>query len=222
MAERTSQRHFRAELRNNALRVAVGLRLGLPLVLPHCCGCGANVDRLGHHGLACGSSAGRHERHNILNDTILRALQSAGVPAIREPPGLSRTDAKRPDGATLIPWSRGRCLLWDATTPDTLAPSHVQSSATLAGSAALLAENAKTLKYAQLLAVHDFVPIAIETLGTWGTQGYEFVTTLGKRVAEVTGEPRSTAFLRQRLALAVQRGNAISVMGTLPCYKGQA
>ena len=92
----------------------------------------------------------------------------------------------------------------------------------MAGSAALLAENAKTLKYVQLLAVHDFVPIAIETIGTWGSQGYEFLTTLGKRVAEATGEPRSTAFLRQRLALAVQRGNAISVMGTLPCSGGDA
>src|ERR1043165_9306842 len=27
---------------------------------------------------------------------------------------------KRPDGATLVPWSRGRCLLWDATCADTL------------------------------------------------------------------------------------------------------
>jgi hypothetical protein len=38
---------------------------------------------------------------------------------------------------------------------------------------------------------------------------------LGRRTAEVSGDPRSTAFLKQRLALAVQRGNAASVLGTM-------
>ena len=95
-------------LDNNALRIAVGLRLGAPLGLAHQCICGATVDKFGQHGLACRKSAGRHLRHNLLNDTILRALQSAGVPSVREPPGLSRADAKRPDGATLVPWSHGR------------------------------------------------------------------------------------------------------------------
>ena len=82
-------------LNDSALRVAVGLRLGAPLVLEHQCPCGAAVDRFGHHGLSCKRSAGRHLRHNLLNDSILRALQSANVAAIREPPGLLRTDARR-------------------------------------------------------------------------------------------------------------------------------
>jgi len=174
------------------------------------------VDPLGHRGLACRSSAGRHSRHNLLNDTLLRALQSAGVPAIREPLGLSCTDGKRPDGATLVPWARGRCLLWDATTPDTLAPSHVQGSALQAGSAAASAEAAKVQKYASLMGAHEFIPVAIETLGTWGPQGAAFISALGKRMAEVTGDTRATSFLRQRLSLVVQRGNAIAVLGTLP------
>ena len=144
-------------LDNSALRVAVGLRLGAPLVLPHQCACGATVDRLGHHGLACKRSAGRHLRHNQLNDTILRALHNANVAAIREPPGLTRTDAKRPDGATLVPWTRGRCLLWDATCPDTLAPSYIQRSAVESGAAAALAETKKRAKYSTLAIAHEFV-----------------------------------------------------------------
>ena len=88
-------------LDDNALRVAVGLRLGIPLVLPHHCICGMEVTKLGHHGLECKRSTGRHLRHNLLNDTI-RALQSANIPAVREPPGLSRVDSKRPDGAMLV------------------------------------------------------------------------------------------------------------------------
>ena len=110
-------------LDDGALRVALGLRLGVPLVLDHKCHCGVTVDKLGQHGLSCRRSAGRQLRHNLLNETILRALQIAGIQSVREPSGLLRTDGKRPDGSTLIPWTRGRCLIWDATCPDTVAPS---------------------------------------------------------------------------------------------------
>ena len=34
-------------------------------------------------------------------------------------------------------------------------------------------------------------------------------------MAEVSKEPRSTTFLRQRLSVAVQRGNAACILGTL-------
>ena len=36
-------------LDDNAVKIAVGLRLGVPLVLPHQCQCDAQVDKLGHH-----------------------------------------------------------------------------------------------------------------------------------------------------------------------------
>ena len=126
----------------------------MPLVMPHQCQCGAAVDKLGHHGLACKRSAGRHLRHNLLNDGILRALQSAEVHAIREPSGLDRGGGKRPDEVTLVPWAQGRCLLWDATCPDTLAPSHISNSSTEAGSAGKAAESKKVAKYATLATAH--------------------------------------------------------------------
>ena len=40
-----------------------------------------------------------------------------------------------------------------------------------------------------------------------------FLKDLGRRVAQTT-EERSTTFLLQRLSVAVQRGNAASVLGT--------
>ena len=198
-----------------ALRIAVGLRLGVPLVLDHKCHCGASVDKLGHHGLSCRRSAGRQLRHSLLNDTIQRALQSAGVQSVREPPGLLRTDGKRPDGSTLVPWSRGRCLIWDATCPDTVAPSYVTRSADEAGTAATTSETKKISKYVALSDRHEFVPVAIETFGTWGERGLSFINEVGKRVAAVSGDNRSTAFLKQRMSLAIQRGNAAAVLGTL-------
>jgi len=41
------------------------------------------------------------------------------------------------------------------------------------------------------------------------------ISELGRRIVVATGDPRSTAFLRQRINDSLQRGNAASVMGTL-------
>ena len=76
------------------MRIAVGLRLGVPVCGPHSCHrCGAEVDVLGHHVLSCRRSEGRHQRHAALNDIIHRTLTSAHVPL--EHPGLNRSDGKR-------------------------------------------------------------------------------------------------------------------------------
>ena len=65
----------------------------------------------------------------------------ANIPATKEPNGLLRTDRKRPDGLTLLPWREGRCLVWDVTIINTIAAS------TEAGSAAEFAASRKEVKY---------------------------------------------------------------------------
>ena len=112
-------------LGNDELRIAIGLRLGVPLVRVHHCVCGTEVDQFGHHGLSCRRSAGRHRRHALANDVIVRAIRSLKIHAELEPPRLLRSDGKRPDGASLDPWRSGRYLVWDFTCPDTLVPSHL-------------------------------------------------------------------------------------------------
>ena len=72
-------------LANDELRIAAGLRLGCPLVRPHKCVCGSEVSEMGHHGLSCRRSAGRHRRHALANDVIVRAIRSAGIHAELEP-----------------------------------------------------------------------------------------------------------------------------------------
>ena len=138
------------------------------------------------------------------------------IPAVKEPAGLSRTNGKRPDGVTMIPWAQGRCLAWDVTAPDTLAPSHVIDSARKAGSAAAKAEALKSAKYSVIAQTHAFVPLAFETLGAWGGQCRDFVHGLGRRISPVTGDVREATFLKQRLSIAIQRGNAIACRGTIP------
>ena len=155
---------------------------------------------------------------------LRRAFISTGTLATREPHSLCTRDNKRPDGVTQVPWKRGRCLAWDATCPDTFAQSYVQASSIQAGSAAAAAEEKKTRKYSDIVSGVDFSPFAIETSGVWGEHALELVTEIGRRIAAATHDPRSTTFLRQRLSVAVQRGNAWCVLGTftnnvpsLPC-----
>ena len=200
---------------DETLRIAVGLRLGTPICSPHSCRhCNVLVNPLGRHGLSCRWSEGRHPRHSVLNDIVCRALSSAHVPALLEPTGLSRSDGKRPDGVTIAPWSSGKPLVWDATCPDTFAQSHRRLAVHSAGGIAAKAEDLKRVKCADLFSSHIFVPIAIETSGVFGSKTLSFVKSLGKRLYRHSGDPKSTSYLIQRLSIAIQRGNAISIRGT--------
>ena len=85
------------------------------------------------------------------------------------------------------------------------------------------AEALKQTKYAELAASGDFefAPIAIETLGAWGPAALSICGEIGGRIAAQTGDMRSFAFFRQRLDIAVQKGNAASVIGTFSTCRQQ-
>lgn len=202
-------------LDDTTLYIATGLRLGTAICAPHPCQlCGTEVSQLGTHGLSCRKSEGRHSRHAAMNNIIKHALSSAGVPSRLEPPGLSRSDGKRPDGMTLVPWSTGKPLVWDATCPDTFTISYRGQATVEAGRVAAQAEVRKLAKYTHLAPHHLIQPVAIETSGALGPSTLRFLADLGKRVSLASGERRSTQYLLQRLSVAVQRGNAAAVMGS--------
>jgi hypothetical protein len=201
-------------LDNDAIRVAVGLRLGLELCAPHVCPCGAQVDVDGWHSLSCKRSSGRSVRHNLLNDLIYRALLKASVPSAKEPLGLTRSDGKRPDGVTLIAWQKGKRLAWDVTVPDTLAPSYVSATSACAGAAAEAADIRKQAKYVAIGHSHVFCAIACETMGPINADGLEFLKELGNRLSQCTGDPREGSFLLQRISVLIQRGNSVAFTGS--------
>ena len=173
------------------------------------------MDSRGTHGLHWRKSLGRHPRHMAINNIIKRSLASAKVSAHLELAGICRSDGKRPDGTTIMPWKSGRVLVRDATCPDTFAPSHLQLAVREAGAVADQAERKKA-KYAELAATHHFVPVAIETMGVFGKEAEAFFIELGCRIQEETGEPLSFHYLLQRIAVAMQSGNAAAVLGTTP------
>ena len=147
-----------------------------------------------------------------MNDVIKRAVQKAGLPSFLEPPGLDRGDGSRPDGITVFLFSGGRSLVWDCTCVDTFAGAHLNRSAMEAGTAANSGEDRKCSKYAALAEAHQFEPIAVETMGVYGESTGVILRAIGRRLVEATGEPREANWFRQNLAIAIQRGNAFSIL----------
>ena len=107
-------------------------------------------------------------------------------------------------------------MLWDFTCPDTLAPSHLPQTMFQAGGAASAGESHKRTMYSSLEFSHVFMPVAVETLGPCGPGAANLFAAIGRRLIEASQDFRSGYFFRQPIDVAVQRGNALSVMGTFP------
>ena len=135
---------------------------------------------------------------------------------MKKPHGLVRDDGKRSDGLTLLPWNSGRSATWDVTVVDTLGSAYLQQSSITGASAAETAAVRKSNKYSSLCRTYDFFLVALETLGPISARAQEFLTQIGRCLTEATTDPRETAFLFQRLSVAVQRFNAACVADTFP------
>ena len=114
-------------LDNTSLRIAVGLLLGSNICSPLVCVCAVSKSVQQGHMVCLAVSlpvvtSGTTQSMISSNE---RWHQQRLTPAILEPASLSRSDGKRPDGLSIVPWTRGRALMWDFTCPDTLALSHL-------------------------------------------------------------------------------------------------
>ena len=69
-------------------------------------------------------------------------------------------------------------IVWDATCPDTFAPSHESKAAREDSAVALQAEHLKHSKYTVLESSHHFEPFALETLGVLGQAAVDFIQEL--------------------------------------------
>lgn len=99
---------------------------------------------------------------------------------------------------------------------DTLAESYLAVTTTEAGAAAEGAASRKEAKYQALASTHMFIPLAFETMGPINSKGILFLSELGRRLTVNTGDKRETAFLFQRISMAMQRYNAICFHGSFP------
>ena len=76
----------------------------------------------------------------------------------------------------------------------------------------------KYKKYALLSRFHHFVPIAIETYGALGPDALSLFIDIGRCQQAITHDHQSLSFLLQRVSIALQQGNAASVLGTSKYY----
>ena len=162
--------------------------------------------------LSCRFSAGRIPRHSALSNVVRRGPSAAGIPSMLEQSGLDRGDGKRPDRITVYRYSRGRCLVWDATCVDTFASSNLIRATLAAGSVADAADVSKIAKYAELGRRFIFQPVAVETSGAMGKSTIQFFKDLGRRLAVRFTDQRERDFLFHRVSLAILRGNTFSIL----------
>ena len=210
---------LRLRMDNNTIRVAVGsimicTQLCKLQMYYHC---GSKVDGFGIHGLSCRWSEGRHHHHSSLNNIVFRAMSAAKVPTAAKVPsrleqsGIYRSDGKRPDGMSIVPWKSGELLVRDVTCADNFAPSYTSIASSKPGAVASQAEERKCSKDSHLSSNHIFTPISIETSGSLGPKTRDFLKELGYRLRQAAGEINSSSYLLQCFSIAVQCGNMASV-----------
>ena len=190
----------------------MSLRLGCALCQVHTCQCGASVDTLGSHAWSCKRNAGRIQRHAFINDLIYRTMIRAGIPALKEPQGLVRVDGKRPDrwpyfGAMAV-WTqrhlgRNRCRH----------ASHVIHHS-VSHQCRQCCRSCSFKKNSEIQYAEPQLPLLPSGYCPLSVNSQLFICELGRRTALRTSDPRETAFLFQRISVAIQRFNAVCLANT--------
>ena len=130
---------------------------------------------------------------------------------------FTATYGKRPDGVTMIPWEMGKHPMWDVTVVDSLAPSRLnQGSLCNPGTTATEAEARKIEKYCELIDNgYIFQPVALEVQGSLGDSSEIFITRPCEMLCRSHNDQRVGSFLKQRISMALEIGNAACVLGTV-------
>ena len=69
---------------------------------------------------------------------------------------------------------------------------------------------------------YRFEPISIETSGVFGPTTRNIVYEIGKRILEKNGDKKETMWLKQCLSIAIQKGNALSILSLAKHMTGYA
>ena len=100
--------------------------------------------------------------------------------------------------------------------PDSLAASYWPKAISEPGAVAAMAESKKATKYPHLSISHIFTLVVVESSGAFGPRSLSFIHALGCKIRQYSGNELATSYSLQRISVAVQRGNALLVMDTLP------
>ena len=117
----------------------------------------------------------------------------------------------------MIPLEMGKQLVWDVTVVDALAHSRLnQGSLCNPGTTATEAEARKIEEYCELIDKgYIFQLVTLEVQGSSGESSENFITRLCKMLCRSHDDQRVGKFLKQRISMALQIGNAACVLGTV-------
>ena len=153
------------------------------------------------------AAGGARDVSHIMQQSMTSSIvhYQENSPSRLEPNGLFRSDGKRPERLSLVPWKEGKPPICDATCPDTFAVSYVGSAYKTSVIVAEQAEESKCSKYSSLRSLYHFAPVGIETSGVLGPQAAAFLHDLGRHLKTATLEHEALNHLLQRISVPVQR-----------------
>lgn len=106
--------------------------------------------------------------------------------------------------------------MWDATCADSLATSNMSGLIKTPGMASERAAARKHSKYSLIKNNYHFVAVAVESFGPWSKEAVNLLNKIGSNMIRLTGESKVRHYLFQRVSLAIQKGNAISINASTP------
>ena len=119
--------HTVQKFKVKTVELRIGLRLGSKICKRHNCVCGKDATEDVWHGLSCLKIARSFSRHLILNAHSKQSLYSTQILSVLDPRHLHRTNQKRSNGLTLVPWAVAEQLLWNVMVVDSIAPSRISA-----------------------------------------------------------------------------------------------
>ena len=206
--------------------VCLKYRLGLPIypVGTLCSLCKAKdhevvMDQEADHAQNCIYGGGRVGRHNTIRDIIASTAQAASLSPRVEAKGLIAGSGRRPGDITLPGYPVGMDTLLDVTVVNPVQAKYRQEAAVTKGVAMEGAKKGKRQHYAgQLEANMVFRPVAFETFGGWDDDSVIICRRIASILARNQGkdEGQQARHLVQRVAMAIQKGNATMIIARLP------
>lgn len=196
-----------------AFGAATRLRLGLPPMddLPARCACGKQLSSDANHFLGCEllRSRSMNTRHNRVRDTVGRLALEAGASVTKE----LQLDGVRPD--LEFTWS-SHVAHADVSIVHPQSPSYVHVAAARVQGAACSRESEKVRKFAPHAHREGatFVPLILESFGTFGREFVGWVKYAGDQSQQATGDTRDAScsdFVQRAIrtiAVQLQTGNA--------------
>ena len=180
--------------------------------------CGQVCDAMGWHSVSCGVGGDRGFKHNQVRDVIYKGCVTAQMGASLELPNILE-GGEKPGDVAITNFDGARNAALDVTVVSPTLEQDPQANS-IRGTTAARAEQVKLDKYLQACSERGwvFIPIAVESYGTWGAHSLKAFKKIIIMLAARSGRSRSieTRYFYERLSFALQKGNAHMLIARAP------